>query len=199
MTELAWRIGEPAEANRLLADHHYLGPLKTGGRPVIVGELDDGRVVAAMVWKLPTSRRLPGDGSWLELARWCLTPDAGANAGSRMHAAAVRVIRAKLPIVTTLVSYSDPGHGHTGALYRACNWRWCPTWQRLRPPPSGQGNWGSGPQRIKDRWIFPVRDDPARAAALLIDDFAAIRFWQARATPDELRWASTSLNLRRIP
>ena len=37
--------------------------------------------------------------------------------------------------VSTVVSYSDPSAGHTGSLYRACNWIWAPTWLRLRPPP----------------------------------------------------------------
>lgn len=108
-----WRLGEAWEANALLSRHHYLGPLHSGARMTIVGQ-SDGEVVAAMMWKHPTSRRLPSDGSWLELSRWCLTPEAGDSAGSRMHKWAARLIRDHLPEVTTLVSYSDPTHGHTG-------------------------------------------------------------------------------------
>lgn len=169
-----WRRGSAREANALLAVRHYLGPI---GRAVyaVVGVAGD-RVVACQVWNTPTSRNLPPDGSWLELSRWCLTPEAGADAGSRMHAWAVRWLREHAPAVTTLVSYSDPSQGHTGALYRACNWTWAPTWHRLRPPPTGGGDWGgAGRQEVKDRWIFALRPDPRRDDLLRVDDAPAIR------------------------
>jgi len=185
-----WRIGDLMEANALLRDHHYLGPLNSGGsRLIIVGETDD-RTVAVQIWRQPTSRRLPSDGSWLELSRWCLTPAAGANAGSRQHRWAVSTIRKTFPTCTTLVSYSDPAQGHTGSLYRACNWQWAPTWLRLRPPPGGHGSWTAGkPEAIKDRWYFPVSKDRNRSEVLRIDDLAAIRHWRKSATETELRWA----------
>lgn len=192
---VTWRLGELWEANALLSRHHYLGPLRSGARLVIVGESHAG-TVAAMLWKHPTSRSLPNAGTWLELSRWCLTPEGGDNAGSRMHKWAARLIREHLPAVTTLVSYSDPKQGHTGALYRACNWQWAPTWLRLRPPPSGQGDWGMGPQAVKDRWVYCLRRDAAREAVLNVDDPAAVRFWQANATDAERRWAATSLNMK---
>jgi hypothetical protein len=73
--------------------------------------------------------------------------------------------------VTTLVSYSDPSRGHTGALYRACNWEWWPTWHRLSPPPTGNGRWtaDSGIESVKDRWVFPVRGDSRRRNLLTVD------------------------------
>lgn len=137
----------------------------------------DGRAVAAMVWSRPTSRRLPADGSWLELSRWLLTPEAGGNAGSRMHAWLVRWLRSTRPTVTTLVSYSDRSAGHTGALYRACNWVWRPTWHRLRVPPTRGGSWDGGAtvQEPKDRWVFYLRPDSRREALLQITDQAALR------------------------
>lgn len=192
--DVLWRLGAEWEANELLARHHYLGPLNSGGKLVVIGARC-GEPVAAMIWRHPTSRRLPAFGTWLELSRWCLTPAAGENAGSRMHRWSVRLIHEHLPAVTTLVSYSDPSHGHTGALYRACNWQWAPTWVRLRPPPSGHGDWGGGPQAVKDRWVFCVKPDPVRTEVLRIDDLAAIRHWQANATDEERRWAANSLNL----
>jgi hypothetical protein len=159
---------------------------------VIIGELG-GAAVSAQVWRPPTSRRLPADGTWLELSRWCLTLAAGKNAGSAQHAAAVRLLRGSA--VTTLVSYSDPSQGHTGALYRACNWLWCPTWQRLRPPPTGAGNWGSAvKQHVKDRWIFPVARDDRRSEILRINDRGAIRYWLARADERAIATARRSLS-----
>jgi hypothetical protein len=156
------------EANALLASRHYLGPVDWGW--FVFCQWADGDVVGAQVWKQPTSRRLPADGTWLELARWCLTPEGGKNAGSRMHRAVTYELKQRFPNVTTLVSYSDPSVGHTGALYRACNWRWAPTWQRLRPPPSGGGSWdGVTRQEPKDRWVFHLRPDPKRESYLRLD------------------------------
>jgi hypothetical protein len=177
-------VGTADEANSLLAREHYLGPLDRG-HIVIVGLLD-GETVAAQIWTLPTSRRLPSDGSWLELARWCLTPRAGKNAGSRMHKWVVRWLRQAAPSVTTLVSYSDPSVGHTGSLYRACNWHWAPTWHRLRPPPSANGDWGSGRQAVKDRWVFEIKPDERRRDLLCVRDRAGAGF------ADQLRygWAA---------
>ena len=64
-------------------------------------------------------------------------------------------MRDKYPRCTTIVSYSDPSVGHTGALYRACNWLWAPTWHRLQPPPTGCGSWDgkkrSSPKDAHDR------------------------------------------------
>jgi hypothetical protein len=166
-------------ANRLLAEQHYLGIHKSG-RYVFGGFVDD-RLVAVQVWRqTPTSRHLPQDGTWLELSRWCLTPEAGKNAGSRMHGWVVRWLRRHAPRVTTLVSYSDPSQGHTGALYKACNWAWAPTWMRLRPPPSGHGSWdGETQQGVKDRWVFCVCRDTRREAILAVTDTAALRAYEA--------------------
>ncbi len=173
MTGVFWpetdgfHVGTIEEANPLLREHHYLGPVEWGW---VVCQWKDGEVVGAMVWKNPTSRHLPSDGSWLELSRWCLTPSGGKNAGSRMHAYAVRKIRELYPAVTTLVSYSDPSVGHTGSLYKACNWQWRPTWVQLKPPPSGGGSWdGKTRQSPKARWIFEVTRDPNRESYLRLE------------------------------
>lgn len=169
-----WRVAGLKEVNGLLARAHYLGPI--GGGKIIFGGYIDGELVAAQVWRSPTSRHLPQDGTWLELTRWCLTPEVGSYGGSRMHKQAVRHIRIAFPDVRTLVSYSDPGHGHTGALYRSCNWVWAPTWLRLRPPPTANGNWGGkAKQSVKDRWVFSVKTDDKLERVTYIDDPPALR------------------------
>jgi hypothetical protein len=121
----------------------------------------------------PTSRHLPTD--WLELSRWCLV--GGENAGSRQWSAVARWLRSERPHVTTVVSYSDPSVGHTGALYKACNWIWAPTWQRLRPPPTGGGSWDRGvtQQAPKDRWVFPLQPDARRVVLLIPRDKSLLR------------------------
>jgi hypothetical protein len=93
-----------------------------------------------------------------------------------MHGRCVRWMRTHRPEITTLVSYSDPSQGHTGALYKACNWSWRPTWHRLRPPPSGNGEWTQGQQQhVKDRWVFELAPDERRLDLLAIKDSAIVR------------------------
>ena len=149
---------------RILTDHHYLGPTKSAS----FAWQDDAGV---MVFATPRSRHLPND--WLELVRWCII--GGPNAGSKQWAAFVKFSRSTLA-TTTVVSYSDPSQGHTGALYRACGWLWAPTWHRLRPPPTGNGSWTTGKQEApKDRWIFPLKQDARRALILPVNDTSVIK------------------------
>ena len=150
--------------NPILVERHYLGPCRRGA----FAWRDEHGV---MVFAKPASRRLSG--SWLELTRWCL--NGQPNGGSQQWARFSRWARVYLRQYTTVVSYSDPAQGHTGALYRACNWLWAPTWHRLRPPPSGNGNWSAKQQSVKDRWIFPLAFDPERVAMLRIEDDALRR------------------------
>lgn len=153
-----------ASVAEYLRRRHYLGAAGRG-----VAWSDEHGV---MVLANPTSRRLPHD-TWMELTRWCLT--GTPNAGSRQWSAARRWLIAAHPHITTVVSYSDPSAGHTGALYRACGWLPAPTWQYLRPPPSGGGSWdGHTRQAPKMRWVYPLRRDDQRAAILAIQD-AAVR------------------------
>jgi hypothetical protein len=149
----------------ILAEHHYLGPINRG----IAWHDEHGVIVVSS----PTARNVPS--SWVELSRWCLIGRI-PNAGSQQWSKFVRAFRELRPDVTTIVSYSDPAQGHTGALYRACNWWWAPTWHRLRPPPSGNGSWSTkGPQGVKDRWIFPLQPDEHRSELLVAKDESILR------------------------
>jgi hypothetical protein len=140
---------------------HYLGAVNRG----FAWSDEFGVLVLAK----PTTRRLPQDGSWLELVRWCLV--GIHNGGSMQWAAVHRDLREVCPTLTTVVSYSDPSQGHDGALYRACNWKWAPTWHRLRPPPTGNGKWkNEKTQSVKDRWIFETRPDARRETLLRVQD-----------------------------
>ena len=137
----------------MLEDRHYLG---RSHRAKWTYQDEFG----VMVWSNPSSRHLPQQ-RWLELVRWCLV--GVRNGGSMQFRRVKKELLSNFPNVTTLVSYSDPSQGHTGALYKACNWVWAPTWHRLKPPPSGNGSWdGKTKQSVKDRWIFPLRPDAER-------------------------------------
>lgn len=173
----------PAAVKNTLILHHYLGPAARG-----TAWQDD---IGVLVFSSPTSRRLPA--TWLDLTRWCIVNPA-PNAGSQQWARVRRALRLQFPSATTVVSYSDPSAGHDGALYRACNWWWAPTWHRLRPPPTGQGSWdGKTKQAPKDRWVFPLRADPQRVPLLVARDAAVLRRfpWASYQEPggaDFRRW-----------
>ena len=150
-----------SEVNYLLASDHYLGPVSSAR--VCFGGFVDNELVAAQVWRWPTARMLPADGTWLELSRWCLTPDAGKNAGSRMMRWVRHTIKRSMPNVTTLVSYSDPEWGHTGSLYKASGWQYTPTHIGRRFDldgigfPSGNGSWdGVTRASSKHRWTVSL-------------------------------------------
>lgn len=153
--------------------HHYLGRARRG-----FAWSDE---LGVLVLASPSSRMLPHD-RWLELVRWCLTGER--NGGSRQWSRVARWLKANRPDITTVVSYSDPSQGHTGALYKSCNWFWAPTWHRLRPPPTGNGSWTDGQrQSVKDRWIYPLRRDSERAALLAVKDAALVRRLSLPAVP----------------
>lgn len=158
-------VCSPASVAAWLDAHHYLGRARRG-----IAWADE---LGVAVLANPTAAFLPAD--WLELTRWCLVGER--NGGSRQWARIVRWLRAERPTVTTVVSYSDPSVGHTGTLYRACNWRFAPTWHYFRPPPTGNGSWGPGrpQQAVKCRWIYELRPDPRREEALQIKDAAIVR------------------------
>lgn len=182
---VAWRRGWTTtdDVSPMLQAHHYLGPLRRG----IAWANEHGCIIVAR----PTARGVPTH--WLELSRWCLIGRV-KNAGSQQWAQFVRELRQHYPQCTTIVSYSDPAAGHDGALYRACNWLWAPTWLRLRPPPSGNGSWRPGEvQAVKDRWVYPLRKDAARVELLVAKDEAILKRmpWARYTEPsgaDYKRW-----------
>jgi len=165
-------------ASDILSEHHYLGP-----RPRGDVFMDEAGVITV---GSPTARNLPQH--WKELSRWCIV-DRSKNAGTKQWARFVRWMREKYPTCTTIVSYSDPSVGHTGALYRACNWLWAPTWHRLQPPPTGCGSWdGKKSSSPKDRWVFPLAPDPARAAVLSLERHGSVYSRWPWASYSEPRW-----------
>jgi hypothetical protein len=169
-------VGVP-ETYATLSAHHYLGPTKSAG----FAWRDD---LGVIVFAAPRARGVPSQ--WIEVVRWCLT--GPKNSGSQQWARAVKMLRHVRPDCTTVISYSDPSQGHTGALYRACNWLWAPTWLRLRPPPTGNGSWRPEKrQEPKDRWIFPLAPDDTRQGRLSVNDESLMRRvpWASYTEP---RW-----------
>ena len=184
VSNLLTPISEVKSVSEYLNNNHYLGAARRG-----FAWSDEFGV---MVLSKPTSRKLPHQ-TWLELSRWCLTgePNAGSRQWSRVH----KWLMSEMLDITTIVSYSDPSVGHTGSLYRACNWIWAPTWMRLRPPPSAGGSWdGKTIQAVKDRWVFPLRRDEMRENILSIRD-ASVRKKYPDAEYREPRWRGNRWSL----
>gem|GEM_PF-3993053 len=154
----------PRATNDVLDSAHYLG--SKGARARFVVELPG----CIMTFSGPSSRRLPSD--WLELSRWCILEGTGSK---HWKDALLQLQRERESEATTIVSYSDPSVGHTGSLYRACNWHWAPTWHVLRPPPTGAGTRGGKRQAAKHRWVFLLRPDDRRKEALALRDEALVR------------------------
>jgi hypothetical protein len=173
MTIAVIELVSVAEASRVLTGRHYLGPTSKAAFAL----RDEHGVI---VFARPRGRHVPT--GWLEVVRWCLVD----GKGSVQWAAALPFLRREFPGCSTIISYSDPSVGHTGALYRACNWLWAPTWHRLRPPPTGNGAWSEDKtQSVKDRWIFPLHPDPDRAAAIVVKDDAVLKLmpWASYREP----------------
>ncbi len=148
-----------AEVNPMLSEHHYLGPVGGAIRAVLANRDSSGVIDQCQVWKPPTARALPNDGTWLELARWCIISGQD-NAGSWFMGRARRWIKARFPRCATLISYSELGR-HSGGLYRASGWQPLPTHHTTRwhsdgkGYPSGHGSWDSfNVQQPKERWVI---------------------------------------------
>ena len=158
-------ILQPQLAESAARRLHYLGPSKRA-------MLEYGDEFGFIAFGNPTSRRLPPD--WLELNRWILL--GKKNGGSQQWRRVRRWLSVMAPKATTVVSYSDPEQGHTGALYRACNFIWSPTWHRLVPPPSGNGTRAGRQHSVKDRWVFPLLPDDQRESILQLGSDYRRRF-----------------------
>lgn len=155
---------------------HYLGPSNRRG-------LEYADEFGWATFSNPTSRRLPQD--WLELNRWVLK--GIPNGGSQQWRRIVSWLRSVAPFCTTVVSYSDPSVGHSGALYRACNFIAAPTWHALVPPPTGNGKRSGRQHSVKLRWIYPLSPDPRRAALVLEESYRR-RFPGRSYTEPKKRW-----------
>jgi hypothetical protein len=58
-----------------------------------------------------------------ELSRLWIADQVPRNAESFLIGRAIRYIKKNHTSVRTLISFADPGHGHSGVIYRATNWR----------------------------------------------------------------------------
>ena len=86
--------------------------------------LGDPYGVALWIPPMPTTAGAVAGDDWqgvLALSRLVVDPELPTNAASFLLGRSMRLIdRKRWPV---LVTYADTGQGHTGAIYRATNWR----------------------------------------------------------------------------
>ena len=77
---------------------------------------------AVAIWTSPVARKLAEQGTFLELRRLAIAPDAPKFSATWMLGKMIKNIKVKFPEVTKLVSYQDT-EVHTGTIYAAANWK----------------------------------------------------------------------------
>ena len=118
------------EARELVEKHHYSrGASNT--RTHLHGFRKNG-ILVAVAWWLPPTRvacESVSKEEWkkvISLSRLVVHPDEPKNVCSMLIGASIRSIR-KERKYRHLVTYADHSQGHTGAIYRATNWRYIGT------------------------------------------------------------------------
>jgi hypothetical protein len=76
---------------------------------------------AVAIWTSPVSRKLAEQGTFIELRRLAIAPDAPKFTATWMIGKMVKDIKKRFPEVTKLYSYQDT-EVHTGTIYAAANW-----------------------------------------------------------------------------
>lgn len=129
------------------AAHYAQGAANTSVARHALRRPGSARIFGVAMWMPPTraaAEAVAGDG-WpgvLVLSRLVVAPEVPTNGASFLLGRSMRRLdRRRWPV---LLTYADTAHGHTGAIYRATNWR-C-----LGPTPAG------------DTWVGPNGEQRGR-------------------------------------
>ena len=170
------RIG-PTVARPILEEYHYAG----FGRPAteLLGATYKDQTIAIIKF-CPVIRKevatsiglLPGQ--MLELDRLCIVSKYQVhNLASRILSLAVRFIRQSRPLITHLVSFADTARGHSGAVYKAANWK------RISASAASYYYTDSRSRRISKKAVY----NQARSRGVSESDFALASQYQKVHTP----------------
>jgi hypothetical protein len=115
-----------AAAEYAVEHWHYSRAMPCGKR-LCIGAWEDGRFIGAVVFGSGAGNATDGRRFGLsrsfqvaELVRVALHRHEAPV--SRIVAIAVRLLRKQSPGLRLIISFADPLHGHTGAIYQAGNW-----------------------------------------------------------------------------
>jgi hypothetical protein len=115
---------DPA-ATRYACRHWHYSATRPTSPSNDIGVWEDGHFIGAILFSLGASGTLGAPfglhvREWAELTRVALR--SHQTPVSRLLAIAIRLLRAKNPALRLLISFADPFHGHTGAIYQAAGW-----------------------------------------------------------------------------
>lgn len=119
---------ENRDAIRFMEAHHYGGYGRHG--TVIYEARLGGELLAVMKLASPVRKEVASSmgmeySKVFELDRFCIHPNRRKkNFGSFLLSRLVKAVRKDFPDNVALVSFSDPGYGHDGTVYRAANWEY---------------------------------------------------------------------------
>jgi hypothetical protein len=128
------------EARAFIVEHHYSkGCSHTRVYSHGLYKNDSDELLGVAIWLPPTrvAAESVNKESWqrvLSLTRLAVKPEVPKNAATFLMAGSVRLIKRDRRFVS-LVTYADDFMGHTGGIYRACNWtyvghmRGSPRWE----------------------------------------------------------------------
>jgi hypothetical protein len=117
-----------SDVRTFVETHHYSGSVN-GVKITICYRVDHcGILVGAVIYGQMSTTAWKKFGQSeievLELRRLVLVDEAPKNSESRVVGWTLRHIRKNLPLVTVVVSYADPYHGHSGIIYKASNFKY---------------------------------------------------------------------------
>ncbi|WP_338826362.1 hypothetical protein MTBGP_11740 [Moorella thermoacetica] len=107
-------------AKQFVELHHYLHYAPPGSK-ICLGVFYQEHFLGVLIFGRPIAR-LEDQLETLELSRMVLLDICPKNSESRSLGLAARWIKKNMPWVRRLISYADPGQGHTGTIYRAAGW-----------------------------------------------------------------------------
>jgi hypothetical protein len=124
-----WRVAACSQVDAvefITRTHYALGAPNTSVARHALYERDSEKLRGVALWLPPTkvaAASVAGD-DWrgvLSLSRLCIDDEVPRNGASYLLGASMRMLdRSRWP---TLLTYADTREGHTGAIYRATNWR----------------------------------------------------------------------------
>jgi hypothetical protein len=120
--DLSFDVCDSRTARSFISRGHYSGKCPPSAHYFCA--MHEGELLGAMTFRVPSLPKVAnGYKADLELARLYLSDKAGRNSESRFIGWSLRWL-AKNTSAQTVISYADPAHGHTGAIYAAANFEY---------------------------------------------------------------------------
>jgi 5-methylcytosine-specific restriction endonuclease McrA len=120
LTEFVIEKGHGPDCRSFIKTHHYLG---TAARASYIFALKyEGRLIGVAFFGKPSRQNITvkGETAILELSRFCTLDKTPRNTESYFLSKCLKFLKKETGF-KAIVSYADTTEGHTGALYKACN------------------------------------------------------------------------------